>query len=176
MSDPAPLTDVPAPVSCTTEPTPAVEEVDLWWGGYSGWALVPGIVLCLALTGLIGVGTWAWMHRGWMQLAFLGLGSALWLVQGLRWGHRYFSFSYRLTTRRLFYEAGFWAPERLQVDLAHIAGVAIKQNSLEKILHVGRIVLCLEGHAPKPLVLGGVRHPHEIAAFLRERAHKSRNP
>src|SRR5438876_2032340 len=87
------------------EPPP--EEIDVWWGAYSGWTMLPSMTLCVALTSFLAVGLWAWGPHGYRQLLFLLLGTALWLVQGLRFFWRVFGSSYRLTSRRLFRDRGF---------------------------------------------------------------------
>jgi hypothetical protein len=144
----------------------AAEEVDVWWGSYSGWALLPSTLVCVVLTGLIGLGAWSWLERGWMRLAFLGLSGTVWLIQGLRWGYHYFTCNYRLTTRRVFRDKGFLFPEFVQVDLDKIISVEVKQTALENLLGVGRIILQREDHQPF-LVLEGVHHPQEIEALIR---------
>ena len=168
---PPPLDSCP-PAQVGAKPTE--EETDLWWGSYSGWALVPSIVLCVGLTVLIGLGSLAWVERGWVRLTFLGMGGTLWFVQGLRWAYRYFSFNYRLTTRRIFRDKGFWSPERVQVDLGHVTQVTITQNGIERLVGVGRVVLHLSGCQATELTLEGIAHPQQIAPFLRDHADKFR--
>src|SRR5262249_44010821 len=73
----------------------AAEEIDVWWGSYSGWTLWPSTAVCILFTGLIGLGTWLWAPRDVMQWVFLGLAGALWLVQATRWAYRFFSVNYR---------------------------------------------------------------------------------
>ena len=32
---------------------PAAQETDVWWGAYSGWTMLPSLLVCVALTGAI---------------------------------------------------------------------------------------------------------------------------
>jgi PH (Pleckstrin Homology) domain-containing protein len=141
------------------------EEVDLWWGSYSGWTMMPSMVLCMLLTGLIAWGVLLWVPRGWRQLAFLGLGGTVWLVQGFRWGWRFFGITYRLTSRRLFRDKGFLKPDRVQLRLETVTHVRVKRSAWERLMHVGRIQVYAP---PARVVLDGVLHPEPIADLIRE--------
>src|SRR5438477_9300191 len=74
------------------------EDVELWWGAFSGWTLTPSFVVCLFLTGLLGWAAWYWMPRDWVKVTVLGGGSVIWLVQLGRWAARALGCNYRLTT------------------------------------------------------------------------------
>src|SRR5690349_7852196 len=61
------------------EPT---QEVDLWWGSYSGWTMLPSFAVCIVLTALIfWVVTRFLPHRELVQLTILGASGSVWLVQ-----------------------------------------------------------------------------------------------
>jgi Bacterial PH domain len=143
------------------------EEVDVWWGAYCGWTTMPSMVVCVVLTGLIALGVWTWVPRGYMQLAFVGLGGALWLAQGLRWAARVFGITYRLTSRRLYVDRGVRHRRMLNVELHEIAQVGVRRSPVEKFLRVGRVVVHFEDARP-PLVLEGVRSPDWVASLIRE--------
>src|SRR5262245_66603947 len=53
-----------APSPPREPPAAMAEEVDVWWGSYSGWTLWPSMVLCLLLTGLVGLGGWIGIPGG----------------------------------------------------------------------------------------------------------------
>jgi membrane protein YdbS with pleckstrin-like domain len=143
------------------------QEVDLWWCSYSGWTMLPSFVVCLVLTAVI-----FWLvshylpHRGLVQLTILGTSSAVWLAQVLRWGHRFFGFNYRLTTRRLFYDRGFLYTERHHIELARIVEVRVARNRFERLVGVGRIYLQTQDR--QNVVIEGVRQPMEVARRIRE--------
>ena len=85
------------------------KEVDVWWGSYAGRAMGPSFAVCVAMTAVIYFATRWWVpHRGWLQLTFAALAGSLWLVQLARWGHRFFTWNYRLTTRFLYVDRGLY--------------------------------------------------------------------
>src|SRR5262245_35639883 len=151
----------------------ADEEADVWWGGYCGWTMMPSMVVCLLLTGLIALGVWMWVPRGYRQWAFVGLGGALWIGQGLRWAAHVFGRTYRLTSRRLYVDCGLFRCRPLNVELHDIAQVGVRRGPFEKFLRVGRILVHFEDARP-PLVLEGVPAPESVASLIRERKQKAR--
>src|SRR5439155_1790937 len=148
-----------APAAAPPPPAAPAEEVDVWWGSYSGWTLWPSTAACMFLTGVIALTVWLWVPRDVMQWVFLGLAGALWLVQGTRWAYRFFGVNYRLTTRRLFRDEGFIHPQFVQISLKTVARVEVQRNALEKLARVGRLYLHFHDAALPPVVLEGVRHP-----------------
>jgi membrane protein YdbS with pleckstrin-like domain len=156
------------------------EEVDVWWGAYCGWTMLPSMVACVLLTGLIALGVWMWVPRGSMQWAFVGLGGALWIAQGLRWTVHVFGRTYRLTSRRLYVDCGLFRCRPLNIDLHEIAQVGVRRGPFEKLLRVGRVLIHFEDARPS-LVLEGVPSPESVAILIREgkqnaRAKASRAP
>jgi hypothetical protein len=143
-----------------------MEEVELWWGSYSGWTMTPSFVVCLLLTGLIAWAAWYFVPQGWVQLSALGAASVVWLVQFARWGSRFFGRNYRLTTRRLFVIRGVRRLTITELDLRHLGPVTVNRSWLERQVHVGRVVVEREGGPP--LVLEGVHHPQRCADLIRE--------
>ena len=131
-------------------PPQAEEEVDVWWGSYSGWTMMPSLLVCIALTALIAWFTWVTFRggrSGFVQLTFLSLAGSVWILQTLRWAYRSCSYNYRLTTRRLFRDLGFGTTRR-------------------------RVVVYFQDQATRPLVLGGVRHPRNVADLIQTYANK----
>lgn len=148
------------------------QETDLWWGSYSGWTMWPSFVGCLLLTAAIAWLVWRFLERDLLQIAFLGVGTVLWVCQFARWGRRVFGFNYRLTTRRLFRDTGYFRQNRLPIDLKSITDVFVRQNGLEKYFGVGRVVVRLADPRYPPIVLEGVVEPLAIADLIRTAAEK----
>ena len=96
------------------------------------------------------------------------------MVQGFRWGYRFFGFNYRLTTRRLFRQRGFHhLPEEL-MDLAGIARVEVKSNWWERRVDVGDVVVRALDRARPAMVLKGLRRPDQVARLIRDWANRAR--
>ena len=142
------------------------EEVELWWGAFSGWTLAPSFVVCLFLTGLIGWSAWYWVPRDWVKVTVVGGGSVVWLVQLGRWAARALGYNYRLTTRRLWVTRGIWQMVASALELSCVASVRVERTWLERRLGVGRVCVTPEGNG-WPLVLEGVRHPRDAAETIR---------
>ena len=146
--------------------TAAAQETDVWWGAYSGWTLLPSLLVCIALTGAIVWGTRTFVERGHVQWSFWALTGAVWLAQTYRWSWRVFGINYRLTTRRLLIDHGHWRPKRWSIDLQNITGVDVKRNALSVLSGVGQVVVRMAQGGPT--VLESVRAPEELEARLRE--------
>lgn len=161
-----------------SEPSAASEEVDVWWGGYSGWAMLPSFVICALLTlAAVSGGYLLWTDYGQRPAVvrdeFYVVTGLLWLVQLLRWTHPVVGITYRLTTRRLFCGEGFLYPRRPHVELTEIGAVLVEQTAVERWLGIGRLRVV----ASRAILLPGVRDPHRIAAIIghcAERAQKDR--
>src|SRR5437016_3446490 len=83
-AEPGPVPAQPAPPEPTTKeeaPSDQVEEIDVWWGSYSMATMVPSLLVCLLLTGLIAWAAWTFVPRRFVQGTVLGLAGAVWLVQ-----------------------------------------------------------------------------------------------
>lgn len=149
------------------------QETDLWWGSYSGWTMWPSFLACLLLTALIGWLAWHYVERDWLQLAFLGVGTALWLLQFLRFGRRVFGYNYRLTSRRMFRDMGYGRPHRFNLDLKSIVQVQVRRNGFETMVNVGRVILRQSDPKHPPIVLEGVFQPFTVAHMIREAVRKT---
>jgi hypothetical protein len=157
----------------TASPLPDDDsERDLWWGAYAGRAILPSVVFCVVLTALITAGAaFLWLAYGVRPLRIrytaYGFIGTLWLLQGSRWAYLLFTFSYRLTTRRVWCERPFvYVPARY-VDLPRIVQVVVDKNALDRLLHLGRISILTEPHAEPSLVLLGIYEPERIAGAIR---------
>lgn len=176
----APSRDAPGvqeerPVMPPREDAPA-GEVDLWWGSYSGRAMVPSFAGCLTLTLGLVIGA-CWVVNANVQEAATArhecyaLAAALWLFQVVRWAYRVVGFNYRLTTRRLLWGQGFLYPPAPPVELADVKQVRTEQTWLEHRLDIGRVIVTAS--SPEPVVLAGVLHPQRAAERI-EQARRTR--
>jgi membrane protein YdbS with pleckstrin-like domain len=143
----------------------ATQENDLHWASYSGWAMLPSFLVCFLLTGGIAWFGFA-VARPMAQAVILGAGGVVWLVQLARWAHRVFSFTYRLTNRRLFIDRGLWFPDRLQVLLSGIDRVEVEQGGLEEFMGLGRVRLRFRDERHETLLLTGIREPQTFARLI----------
>jgi hypothetical protein len=161
--------------------TDVAAEVDLWWGSYSGRALMPGIVAALLLSLIIaGVAFYEWLIYDLPKLpvrysayALIGL---VWAVFGLRAGHLLLTNTYRLTTRRVWRERPLInIPADRHLELTQITSVILEKKALQKLLRIGQIRLVAD---PKDegLVLDGVFRPDHVAALIRKEVERARNP
>ncbi len=95
---------------------------DLAWRGYSGWAMLPSFLVCVALTAFLQLGNLpsedarGMLERiGWWGVFALTL--AVWAVQLFRWFYRGATYTYRLTPERLYGDRGFLYPPEPAVEL-----------------------------------------------------------
>ena len=126
--------------------------------------MLPSLLLCIALTVLIVVGTWTFVERRHIQWTTWCLTAVVWLAQATRWARRVFGTTYRLTNRRLLIEHGHWRSRRLAVDLNEVERIFAESGLLGRILKVGRIVV--QRTSGPELVLDGVRYPEMIVKRL----------
>ena len=147
-------------------PVESGQETDVWWGSYSGWTMLPSLLLCVALTGAIVLGAWRFVERRNLQWTIWSLAGAVWLVQGARWGTRVFGHNYRLTSRRLFIQRGHLWQRRSAIGMDQVQQVKVQPSPLGRWTQVGRIVI-VPADGAAPLVLEGVRHPEQVAERLR---------
>lgn len=155
-------------------PKPAAQETDVWWGAYSGWTLLPSLLVCVALTAAIVWGEWMFVERRHMQWTFWSLAGLVWLVQLVRLSRRAFGINYRLTTKRLFREKGHWRASLAWVDVADIVDVSVRPVPLGKWIGIGNVVV--HTGDDKRFVLKGVSRPHEVARLIRDLSEHVREP
>lgn len=149
----------------------AVQEVDVWWGGYASRTMLPGFVLTGVLT--LGIGAVAgllWYIVGVpAQVARYGayvLVVTVWLDRAFRLAYRSISVTYRLTTRRLLRDRGFFRPADGQIELTRVVDVRVEQGGLERLVGVGRLQIITD-NANEPMILAGVKEPEYIASKIR---------
>ena len=166
-----------APVGPAPQPDAArrAAETDLWWGSYAGRTMTLSFTVCGLLTLLIYVGVRIWVReRGWLQLAFAGFASAVWLVQLTRWCHRFFTYNYRLTTRFLYVDRGFLPIVAQRLPLEAIDCVQVRSSKLGELLGVGDIWVLPRDPAEPPAVLEGVLAARRPAELIRDAVRKAR--
>jgi hypothetical protein len=154
---------------------PHQEEVDLWWGSFAGRTLTPSFVVCGLLTAIIFACVRVLVpERGWLQLTFFGFAGAVWLVQLTRWGYRFFTYNYRLTTRYLYVDRGVRPLIARRCDLRSVERIEVCSSKFGKWLGVGDVwVFCDEAAAP-PLVLEGLCAPRRAAEIIHDAVRKAR--
>lgn len=167
MSQPVPQTVAP-PLSA-----PVGEEVDVWWGSHCGRAMAPSFVVCVLLTVAgFNVARQVAPERGLLQLVFSCFATLVWLVQLLRWGHRFFTCNYRLTTRYLYVDRGFRPLVARRFPLGEICRIEVRESKLENFLGVGDVWVYCEGNPRPPVVLAGMVQPHGAAQRIRDTVKK----
>ena len=165
------------PVGPSPQPQAArrAAETDLWWGSFAGRTMTPSFVLCLVLTALIYAGVHTWVHeRGWVQLAFGGFASALWLVQLTRWCHRFFTYNYRLTTRFLYVDRGLIPIVGRRLPLERIDRVEVRSSKLGAALGVGDVWVFPDDAGQPPLILEGLAAPGRPVELIQDAVRKAR--
>lgn len=152
-----------------TEPDDPAEP-DLYWAGHSGWAMMPGLVIGIALSAIVmlaapSVGDLVDLSPD--TTAFLRFWLVLigWIVAGLVWAYRGASFVYRLTPRHLFVEFGRLYRPIPPIRLADVTAVECRAWSLRRLFGVGAVVV--RAHSRPPLYLGGVFRPQQFALAIR---------
>ncbi len=154
---------------------PPAEEVELWWGAFSGRTLLPSFLVCLLLTGLIGWAGWYFVPREWTRTVVVGASGLVWLVQIARWIGGTLRANYRLTTHRLWVVRGVRLMKSTAIELTQVRDVTVTHTWLEQRLDVGRIVLAIETSGLL-VVLRGIRQPHKAAEVIRAAVRAARHP
>jgi hypothetical protein len=163
---PAPRLTPPGEGPSVETPSVQDEEVDVWWGAYSGWTMLPAFVIALLLTGGWAGGCWSLASADLARFLFFCGASLLWLGLLARWLWRVFGYNYRLTNRRLFQDRGVIYTNALQGDLTDVAHIVVARAGWERLLGLGRVRVVLNNG--KTLVLSGVRQPGRMAELLRD--------
>jgi hypothetical protein len=150
-------------------------EVDVWWGSYAGRAMMPSFAVCIALTALIYLGARWWVpERGWLQLTFFALASAVWLIQLARWGYRFFTWNYRLTTRFLYVDYGLTRMGGQRFALRTVDRLEARYNLLERVLGIGDLWVWFDEAMKPPAVLKALKSPRAVAETIRTVVRKAR--
>lgn len=165
-------------ISPVNLPPETDQETDVWWGSWSGWTMLPSLLVSVVLTGVIV--WWAWTHvdRRFVQLTVWALAGSVWLVQLARWSWHWFGHNYRLTTRRLIVWRGHLRRVHLMAPLTELEHVRVEEYAHTRWTGVGRIVVALQlGGDPRrdEVELEGVRNPHEVVELIRAMSLRARS-
>jgi membrane protein YdbS with pleckstrin-like domain len=159
----------------TDETDPA--EPDLYWAGHSGWAMLPGMLVGAALSGVVMLAG-RWVAR-WVELppeptAFVRfwLVFLCWVAAALVWAYRGASFVYRLTPRQLYLEYGMLYRPMPPVPLADVESVECRAWTLRRLFNVGAVVVHAKGRPP--VRMGGVFRPQQFADAIRRAVKEAR--
>ena len=152
-------------------------EPDLYWAGHSGWAMLPGLVIGVAVSAVVmlaapSVGDLVSLAPD--TTAFIRFWIVLigWVSAGLIWAYRGASFVYRLTPRHLYVEFGrLYRPVR-PIRLADVTGVECRAWTLRRLFGVGAVIVRAEGRPP--VRMGGVFRPHQFAQAIRRAVEEAR--
>ena len=151
----------------------SAQESDIWWGSWSGWTMLPSLVVSVVLTGIIVWWAWTYLDRRFVQLTIWALAGLVWLVQLWRWCWRWFGCNYRLTSRRLIVWRGHFRRLSLMTPLTRLEHVRVETYSHSHWTQVGRIVIALvDGNGE--IELNGIKNPHEVAKLIRATAQRAR--
>ena len=117
----------------------AEAEVDIWWGGYAGRAMLPSFLACAAATVVliataIYLANVCGLHGDPVRYLVYALAGSLWTIQLLRWGSRMVGTNYRVTTRRIYCWQGLLASPGRPIDLARVSRVLVEQSWWEREL------------------------------------------
>jgi membrane protein YdbS with pleckstrin-like domain len=147
----------------------AADEVDLWWGAYSGRAMAPHFVACALVTALL---FWLMRPLGWWVPYFPA--GVLWLGQLALWAFQTTGWSYRLTTRRLFFAAGFHRRALRSLSLDQVREVSVRHGPVDRLLGLGTVTVRAGPDTP-PLVLEGVQGAERVAERIQKQVEASRS-
>jgi hypothetical protein len=147
---------------------PEAAEVEIWWGGYSGWTMVPDFAACAFLNAvMISIAWYLYSEEGVngdrARFSVYGLAAAIWFMQVYRWVRRLATLNYRLTTRCLYHCRGLGVEHVVALPLADVMHVKVGQTHVQRHLGVGLVRVASKTVA---LELTGVREPHRIAALI----------
>lgn len=143
------------------------QEVDAWWGAYSPWTMLPSWLITSALFLAILTFSTIYLSRNWARHVIFWGGGAVVLFQTLRWIHRIFGWTYRVTTKRLLEERGIISKHRREELATGIERVTIDRVGLAKLVGVGRVLIYLKGHT-EPWIWEGLRRPEAAQKALEE--------
>lgn len=176
---PAPsLAEAPAGIASAAAFRPAAgadQETDVWLSGYSGRAMLPGLLLCVAVTAALAslfptLKSVLPGHDELWRYAVLGLSGGVWVFHVFCSAYRMLTVGYRLTSRRFFYHPGCLYPGEMVIDLDELARVEALWGLFGRLLGVGRLRLVYESGEPlrPPITLLGVLRPTEVAHLFRQ--------
>ena len=157
-----------------TDPTDPAEP-DLYWAGHSGWAMLPGVVVGVVLSGVVMLGLTSvgdWVDWTPERTAFVRFWVVLigWSIAGFVWAYRGASFVYRLTPRHLFVDFGMLYRPVAPIELQDIQEVECRAWALRRVFGVGAVIVRATGRAP--VRLPGIFRPQQFVAAIRRAMRK----
>lgn len=147
-------------------------EVDIWWGGYAGRAMVPSFLVCIVATACV-IALAVYLDDAYnlpsdsARYAVYAIAGGFWTVQVLRWILRLVGVSYRVTTRRIYCWPSLFGSPYQPIDLAAVTRVGVEQTGLERLLGVGRVRITSKD---AELVFFGLVQPRRVAVLVEHRA------
>ncbi len=163
----APMADEPE------RPDPS--ELDLFWSGQSGFAMLPGLVigvLASAVVMLAAPPIGDWIRLPEELTAFLRFWLVLigWIILGLIWSYRGAAFVYRLTSSHLYIDFGMLYRPTPPIELTSVTNVECQAWALRRLFRVGSVIVSVAGR--EPVRLRGIFHPQLFADAIRAAAAK----
>ena len=152
-------------------------EPDLYWAGHSGFAMLPGAVLGVALSAVVmlaapSVGEFVDLSRDTTAFIRFWLILLGWAAAGLVWAYRGASYVYRLTPRHLYVEYGMLHRPLAPIALADVTEVEQRAWTLRRLFGVGAVVVRAAGR--DPVRLSGVFRPERLAQAIRRAVREAR--
>ncbi|MEZ6143639.1 MAG: PH domain-containing protein [Zavarzinella sp.] len=148
-------------------PDPSLK--DLYWGGYSGWALWPLALLCAVLAPVIFYLV-PWLFERWgfnhANVAWICINVDIVLLSGCAalWLYRSIYYVYRLTPEYLFIDRGYFHRPVPKLPLKTISEICITSPRWYQIAGTGTIrITCTGGRIE---YLTGVFNPHACVQRL----------
>jgi hypothetical protein len=146
-------------------------EETIWEGHYSFRNYLGRMSLGGLLTlgwVLLAVETWGLGRTGWaLVTTILGVALAVfWVHLGFRLFRLYRSYSYRLTSRRLFVTTGFFHRRVDQVELIRLKDLYVRQSMIGNWLGVGTVVVITSEETLPKATLLGIKDPQRIMDLI----------
>ena len=150
------------------KPDPA--EVDLFWSGQSGFAMLPGLVIGALASAVVmlaapPVGDWIRLPENWTAFLRFWLVLIGWLILALMWSYRGASFVYRLTSSHLYVDFGILYRPTPPIELASVTKVECQAWALRRLFRVGSVIVSVKGR--EPVRLRGIFCPQLFADAIR---------
>ncbi len=148
-------------------PDPA--EPDLYWAGASGWAMLPGVLVGVALSAIAmfalpPLGSWIGLDAEWTAFGLFWLTVIAWVLAGLTWAYRGASYVFRLTPTRLYLEFGRLSPPVRPIELRDVTAVEVRGWRLRQLFGVGSVIVRSTGR--EPVRMRGIYRPTQFAKAI----------
>jgi membrane protein YdbS with pleckstrin-like domain len=128
---------------------------------FPGQILIGLIFIGLAIGLAIYAPDFSWPR--WVALVPLAIGGLLLLVIWIRVK----SYSYRLTTQRLFVRRGWFAKQVNELELYRVKDVVVDQGVLQRVLGYGTITVLAEDETTPQVALLSISNPTQVKEMIR---------